>query len=118
MTSTFIWDLWENLSIDLDTNIEEIAPPREGQFMVFRLLKRKRRLRSPHTHSLLASAQSNSITKLANEVHQTRTTDLWDLLERILYKGMFIPGNKYLRPRSMNILTRTNPTEANGHRSH
>jgi hypothetical protein len=45
--------------------------PREGHFGMFRLLRRKRGL-----------------------LHQTKTSNLCDLLERILSKGMFIFGRQ------------------------
>ncbi len=46
-------------------------------------------------------------------LRQTRTNNLCDLLERIVYKGMFIPCDKYLIHRGMNLFYRTN-TGANG----
>ena len=46
-------------------------------------------------------------------LHQTRTSNLCDLLERILSKGMVISGGKYLAHGWMDFLYRTN-TRANG----
>jgi len=78
MTSTLIWDLWEILLISADTNPEGMALPREGRLGMLGLMRRK-----------------------VGVLHQTRTSNLCDLLERILSKGMVISGGKYLVHRGM-----------------